>query len=110
MPVDGERGDELSEPIDRLVIALRAYVTGAPKKPKSGAKDKRCETRGGRVGDWKKYVPRVRRIVTAHTFSGHCISRPRRSRVGTSAPRSCTSAHCEWVHSEAAARCANAYL
>jgi hypothetical protein len=26
MPVDGDFGDEPSEPIDRLVIALRAYV------------------------------------------------------------------------------------
>src|SRR5271157_647848 len=59
MPVDGGRGDELSEPVDRLVIALRAYVTRAPKKPKAGAKDTKYETRGGRVGDWKKYTPRV---------------------------------------------------
>ncbi len=59
MPVDRELGDERSEPIDRLVIALRAYVTRAPKKPKAGAKDKKYETRGGRVGDWSKYPPRV---------------------------------------------------
>ena len=34
MPVDGDFGDEPSEPVDRLVIALRAYVRKAPKKPK----------------------------------------------------------------------------
>src|SRR5271166_6638206 len=59
MPVDGERGDELSEPIDRLVIALRAYVTRAPKKPKAGAKVAKGETRSGRATDWRKYAPRV---------------------------------------------------
>src|SRR5271166_4901620 len=59
MPVDGERGDELSEPIDRLVIALRAYVTRAPKKPKAGAKVAKYETRGGRAVDWRKYAQRV---------------------------------------------------
>jgi len=59
MPVDGEDGDELSEPIDRLIIALRAYVTRAPKKPKAGAKVAKYEMQAGRAVDWRKYVPRV---------------------------------------------------
>src|SRR5271166_5625247 len=59
MPVDGERGDELSEPIDRLVIALRAYVTRAPKKPKAGAKVAKYKMPGGRAVDWRKHVQRV---------------------------------------------------
>ena len=36
MPVDGDFGDEPSEPIDRLVIALRAFVRRAPKKAEDG--------------------------------------------------------------------------
>src|SRR5208282_15681 len=59
MPVDGDFGDELSGPIDRLVIALRAYVARAPKKSKASAKVAKYESRGGRAGDWKKYVQRV---------------------------------------------------
>ncbi len=59
MPVDGDFGDELSEPIDRLVIALRAYVTRAPKKPKVGAKVAQNKTPGGRAVDRRKYVQRV---------------------------------------------------
>ena len=59
MPVDRDFGDELSEPIDRLVIALRAYVTRAPKKPKAGAKVAKVKTPGGRAVDWRKYVLRV---------------------------------------------------
>ena len=52
MPIDRELDSEVSDPIDRLVIALRAYVTRAPKKPKAGAKDKKYEKLGRRVGDW----------------------------------------------------------
>src|SRR5271170_6336198 len=59
MPVDGEDGDESSEPIDRLIIALRAYVTRAPKKPKAGAKVAKYEMQAGRAVDWRKYVLRV---------------------------------------------------
>jgi hypothetical protein len=59
MPVDGEHGDELSEPIDRLIIALRAYITRAPKKPKAGAKVTKYEMQAGRAVDWRKYVLRV---------------------------------------------------
>jgi hypothetical protein len=36
-PVDGDF-DESSDPVDRLLIALRAYVTRAPRKPKKGEK------------------------------------------------------------------------
>jgi hypothetical protein len=39
-PVDRDFGDELSDPVDRLLISLRAYVTRAPKKPKKGEKAK----------------------------------------------------------------------
>jgi hypothetical protein len=60
MPVDGDFGGEPFEPIDRLVIALRAYVTRAPKKPKAGAKVAKSKIPGGRAVDWRKYAPRVR--------------------------------------------------
>ena len=46
MPVDGDFGDEPSEPIDRLVIALRAYVRKASKKPKKGSKPPRTTLPG----------------------------------------------------------------
>jgi hypothetical protein len=36
-PVDRDF-DELSDPVDRLLISLRAYVTRAPRKPKKGEK------------------------------------------------------------------------
>ncbi len=35
---DRDFGDELSDPVDRLLISLRAYVTRAPRKPKKGRK------------------------------------------------------------------------
>jgi hypothetical protein len=57
MPVDGEFGDEPSEPVDRLVIALRAYVRRAPKKPKAGSKSA-TDTMPNAI-DWKKSAPRV---------------------------------------------------
>ena len=53
MPVDGDLGDEPSEPIDRLVIALRAYVTRAPKKPKAGAKAPRIRNSLPGAVDWR---------------------------------------------------------
>src|ERR1700730_13915238 len=37
-PVDRDFGGELSDPVDRLLISLRAYVTRAPRKPKKGEK------------------------------------------------------------------------
>ncbi len=55
MPVDWERGNKLSDPVDRLVIALRAYVTRAPTKPKLGAKIAKVE----KLGERKKYSVRV---------------------------------------------------
>ncbi len=58
MPVDWD-GNELSDPIDRLVIALRAYVTRAPKKPKAGAKVAKYKLPGARAVDSRKYVLRV---------------------------------------------------
>ena len=33
-PVDRAFGDDLSDPVDRLIISLRAYITRAPTKPK----------------------------------------------------------------------------
>src|SRR3984885_7554735 len=57
MPVDGESGDEPSEPIDRLVIALRAYVRKAPKKPKKGAKPPRTTLPG--AINWRDLAPRT---------------------------------------------------
>jgi hypothetical protein len=57
MPVDGDFGDEPSEPIDRLVIALRAHVRRAPKKPKAAQKPA-AETMPSAI-DWKKSASRV---------------------------------------------------
>jgi hypothetical protein len=57
MPVDGDFGDEPPEPIDRLVIALRAYVRKAPKKPKKGSKPPRTTLPG--AVNWRDGVPRT---------------------------------------------------
>jgi hypothetical protein len=57
MPVDGDFGDEPSEPVDRLVIALRAYVRKAPKKPKKGSKAPRTTLPG--AINWRDLVPRT---------------------------------------------------
>ena len=57
MPVDEDFGDEPSEPIDRLAIALRAYVRRAPKKPKAGLKPANDKIPG--AVDWKKSAPRA---------------------------------------------------
>ena len=57
MPVDGDFGDEPSEPIDRLVIALRAYVRKAPKKPKKGSKPPRTTLPG--AINWRDLAPRT---------------------------------------------------
>src|SRR5580704_7550080 len=57
MPVEGDFGDEPSEPIDRLVIALRAYVRKAPKKPKKGSKPPRTTLPG--AVNWRDLAPRA---------------------------------------------------
>jgi hypothetical protein len=57
MPVDGDFGDEPSEPIDRLVIALRAYVRKAAKKSKKDAKPPR--TTLPRAINWRGLAPRT---------------------------------------------------
>jgi hypothetical protein len=57
MPVDGNFGDEPSEPIDRLVIALRAYVRKAPKKPKKASKPPRTTLPG--AINWRDLAPRT---------------------------------------------------
>ena len=57
MPVDGDFGDEPSEPIDRLIIALRAYVRKAPKKPKKGSKPPRTTLPG--AVNWRELAPRT---------------------------------------------------
>jgi hypothetical protein len=57
MLVDGDFGAEPSEPIDRLVIALRAHVRRAPKKPKPGSKPAR-NTLPGAV-NWRELAPRT---------------------------------------------------
>lgn len=52
MPVDSDFGDEPSEPVDRLVIALRAHVRKAAKKPKKG-------TRLPGAVNWHDLAPRT---------------------------------------------------
>lgn len=59
MPVDEDLGGHSPEPIDRLVIALRAYITRAPKKPKVGAKVANYNKQAERAVDWRKYALRV---------------------------------------------------
>ena len=44
-PVERDFGDELPDPVDRLIISLRAYITRAPKKPKKGEKRGRAKDR-----------------------------------------------------------------
>ncbi len=44
-PVDRDFGEELSDPVDRLIISLRAYITRAPKKPKKGEKHENAKER-----------------------------------------------------------------
>jgi hypothetical protein len=56
MPVDGDFGDEPPEPIDRLVIALRAYVRKAPAKPRKGSKPPRTTLPG--AVNWRDLAPR----------------------------------------------------
>ncbi len=57
MPVDGDFGDEPPEPIDRLIIAFRAYVRKAPKKPKKGSKPARATLPG--AVNWRDLAPRT---------------------------------------------------
>jgi hypothetical protein len=57
MPVEGDFGDEPSEPIDRLVIALRAHVRKAPKKPRKGSKPPRTTLPG--AVNWRDLAPRA---------------------------------------------------
>ena len=57
MPVDGDLGDETSEPVDRLIIALRAYVRRAPKKPRKGSKPPRTTLPG--AVNWRELAPRT---------------------------------------------------
>ena len=57
MPVGGDFGDEPTEPVDRLVIALRAFVRKAPKKPKKGSKPPRTTLPG--AVNWRDLAPRA---------------------------------------------------
>ena len=52
-PVDRDF-DEMSDPVDRLLIALRAYVTRAPRKPKKGPKAGKAKAR---QRDPREYYP-----------------------------------------------------
>src|ERR1700722_6584068 len=57
MPVDGDFGDEPSEPVDRLVIGLRALVRRAAKKAKVGSNPAKATM--PRLVDWEQSAPRV---------------------------------------------------
>jgi len=57
MPVDGDVGDELSNPVDRLLISLRAYVTRAPRKPKKGEKADKAKARWRDPRDYYPHNP-----------------------------------------------------
>jgi hypothetical protein len=57
MSVDGDFGDEPSEPIDRLVIALRAYVRKAAKKSKKDAKPPKTTLPA--AVNWRELAPRT---------------------------------------------------
>jgi hypothetical protein len=52
-PVDRDF-DEMSDPVDRLLISLRAYVTRAPWKPKKGEKADKAKVR---QRDPREYYP-----------------------------------------------------
>ena len=41
--VERDFGDELSDPVDRLIISLRGYITRAPRKPKKGEKGSKAK-------------------------------------------------------------------
>ena len=57
MPVDGDLGGEPSDPVDRLIISLRAYFRRAPKKPKKGAKGARSTLPA--AVNWRDLAPRA---------------------------------------------------
>ena len=57
MPVGGDFGDEPSDPVDRLIISLRAFVRRAPKKPKKGSKPPRTTLPG--AVNWRDLAPRT---------------------------------------------------
>jgi hypothetical protein len=81
MPVDGDFGDEPSEPIDRLVIALRAYVRRAPKKPKKGSKPPRTTLPG--AVNWRDLAPRTTPSDWALVFDCEtCTTPDQRLRFG----------------------------
>jgi hypothetical protein len=54
-PVDRDF-DESSDPVDRLLIALRAYVTRVPRKPKKGEKAAKAKAR---QRDPREYFPHI---------------------------------------------------
>jgi hypothetical protein len=56
-PVDRDFGDELSDPIDRLLISLRAYVTRAPRKPEKGEKADKAKARWRDPRDYYPHIP-----------------------------------------------------
>jgi hypothetical protein len=56
-PVDRDFGDEMSDPVDRLLIALRAYVTRAPKKPKKGEKGGKARVAWRDPRDFYPHIP-----------------------------------------------------
>jgi hypothetical protein len=57
LPVDREFGDELPDPVDRLLIALRAYVTRAPRKPKKGEKGGKAKASRRDPRDYYPHLP-----------------------------------------------------
>lgn len=56
-PVDWDFGDELSDPVERLIILLRAYVTRAPRKPKKGEKGGKAKASRRDPRDYVPHAP-----------------------------------------------------
>ena len=55
-PVDWDF-DESLDPVDRLLIALRTYVTRAPKKPKKGEKGCKAKASWRDPRDYYPHIP-----------------------------------------------------
>ena len=56
-PVDRDFGGELSDPVGRLLISLRAYVTRAPTKPKKGEKGGKAKASWRDPRDYYPHIP-----------------------------------------------------
>jgi hypothetical protein len=78
-PVDRDF-DELSDPVDRLLISLRAYVTRAPRKPKKGEKRDKDKARWRDPRDYYPHIPPSDWVLVFDCETG--ITPDQRLRIG----------------------------